>query len=62
MFNNANVLYKTRFMDGVSTIARYDQPQNRNKASALEEDQEVRKNDKRRRAAPGNFLTAVAAS
>ncbi|NWR66826.1 SMC2 protein, partial [Bucorvus abyssinicus] len=41
MFNNANVLYKTRFVDGVSTIARYDQPQKRNKASALEEDQEV---------------------
>ncbi|XP_027760698.1 structural maintenance of chromosomes protein 2 [Empidonax traillii] len=25
MFNNANVLYKTRFLDGVSTITRYDQ-------------------------------------
>ncbi|OWK57274.1 Structural maintenance of chromosomes protein 2 [Lonchura striata] len=25
MFNNANVLYKTRFVDGVSTIARYSQ-------------------------------------
>ncbi|NXQ29070.1 SMC2 protein, partial [Alaudala cheleensis] len=29
MFNNANVLYKTRFVDGVSTIARYSQTQNR---------------------------------
>ncbi|NWV85854.1 SMC2 protein, partial [Dasyornis broadbenti] len=29
MFNNANVLYKTRFVDGVSTIARYSQVQNR---------------------------------
>ncbi|NXR56872.1 SMC2 protein, partial [Hippolais icterina] len=29
MFNNANVLYKTRFVDGVSTIARYSQIQNR---------------------------------
>lgn len=29
MFNNANVLYKTRFVDGVSTIARYSQHQNR---------------------------------
>ncbi|NXB70266.1 SMC2 protein, partial [Donacobius atricapilla] len=28
MFNNANVLYKTRFVDGVSTIARYNQIQN----------------------------------
>ncbi|NXB39724.1 SMC2 protein, partial [Eulacestoma nigropectus] len=25
MFNNANVLYKTRFVDGISTIARYSQ-------------------------------------
>ncbi|NXK41687.1 SMC2 protein, partial [Piprites chloris] len=25
MFSNANVLYKTRFLDGVSTITRYDQ-------------------------------------
>ncbi|NXI88228.1 SMC2 protein, partial [Rhipidura dahli] len=29
MFNNANVLYKTRFVDGVSTITRYSQIQNR---------------------------------
>ncbi|NXH38968.1 SMC2 protein, partial [Dicaeum eximium] len=34
MFNNANVLYKTRFMDGVSTIARYSQGQNRKNESA----------------------------
>ncbi|NWT96632.1 SMC2 protein, partial [Urocynchramus pylzowi] len=27
MFNNANVLYKTRFVDGVSTVARYSQTQ-----------------------------------
>ena len=25
MFNNANVLYKTRFIDGVSTVTRYTQ-------------------------------------
>ncbi|NXO38051.1 SMC2 protein, partial [Locustella ochotensis] len=36
MFNNANVLYKTRFVDGVSTIARYSQSQNRKKESAPE--------------------------
>ncbi|XP_035420403.1 structural maintenance of chromosomes protein 2 [Cygnus atratus] len=30
MFNNANVLYKTKFIDGVSTVARYSQLQNRN--------------------------------
>ncbi|NWZ94574.1 SMC2 protein, partial [Nesospiza acunhae] len=29
MFNNANVLYKTKFVDGVSTIARYSQTQNK---------------------------------
>lgn len=29
MFNNANVLYKTRFVDGVSTIARHSQTQNK---------------------------------
>ncbi|NXC08889.1 SMC2 protein, partial [Orthonyx spaldingii] len=34
MFNNANVLYKTRFVDGVSTIARYNQIQNRKNESA----------------------------
>lgn len=27
MFSNANVLYKTKFVDGVSTIARYAQMQ-----------------------------------
>ncbi|NXY45070.1 SMC2 protein, partial [Ceuthmochares aereus] len=36
MFNNANVLYKTRFVDGVSTVARYSQPQKRNKTPVLE--------------------------
>ncbi|XP_038626289.1 structural maintenance of chromosomes protein 2 [Tachyglossus aculeatus] len=35
MFNNANVLFKTKFVDGVSTIARYAQPQNgKHKAKA----------------------------
>ncbi|XP_009880428.1 PREDICTED: structural maintenance of chromosomes protein 2 [Charadrius vociferus] len=32
MFNNANVLYKTRFVDGVSTVARYDQFKSRNRS------------------------------
>lgn len=27
MFNNANVLYKTKFVDGVSTVTRYAQQQ-----------------------------------
>jgi len=29
MFNNANVLFKTKFVDGVSTVTRYVQHQNR---------------------------------
>ena len=29
MFNNANVLYKTKFVDGVSTVTRYVQHANR---------------------------------
>ncbi|NXB94785.1 SMC2 protein, partial [Vidua chalybeata] len=37
MFNNANVLYKTRFVDGVSTIARYSQTQRRKKRDCLQE-------------------------
>ncbi|NXE78498.1 SMC2 protein, partial [Cochlearius cochlearius] len=40
MFNNANVLYKTKFVDGVSTIARYTQIQSKNNTTAL---QKVRK-------------------
>lgn len=28
MFNNANVLFKTKFVDGVSTVARFTQSQN----------------------------------
>ncbi|NXM45142.1 SMC2 protein, partial [Gymnorhina tibicen] len=39
MFNNANVLYKTRFVDGVSTIARYSQIQNRNNEPACKKDE-----------------------
>ncbi|KAM4753352.1 structural maintenance of chromosomes protein 2 [Cyanocitta cristata] len=34
MFNNANVLYKTRFVDGISTITRYSQIRNRKKEPA----------------------------
>ncbi|NXP34119.1 SMC2 protein, partial [Leiothrix lutea] len=39
MFNNANVLYKTRFVDGVSTIARYSQHQNRKNEPARKKDE-----------------------
>ncbi|NXA24941.1 SMC2 protein, partial [Ibidorhyncha struthersii] len=41
MFNNANVLYKTRFVDGVSTVARYDQFKSRN-TSTYKKSQKVR--------------------
>ncbi|NWV28362.1 SMC2 protein, partial [Origma solitaria] len=37
MFSNANVLYKTRFVDGVSTVERYRQFQNRSNESACKE-------------------------
>ncbi|NXG59193.1 SMC2 protein, partial [Hemiprocne comata] len=35
MFNNANVLYKTKFVDGVSTVTRYQQFQRKNAAPPL---------------------------
>ena len=34
MFNNANVLYKTKFVDGVSTVTRYVQQQRNNSTSS----------------------------
>ena len=33
MFNNANVLFKTKFVDGVSTVTRYVQQQSSRTAS-----------------------------
>ncbi|XP_068033476.1 structural maintenance of chromosomes protein 2 [Anomalospiza imberbis] len=43
MFNNANVLYKTRFLDGVSTIARYHQTQKRKKSNCRQEPSKKKK-------------------
>ncbi|RLV97032.1 hypothetical protein DV515_00012184 [Chloebia gouldiae] len=43
MFNNANVLYKTRFVDGVSTIARYSQIKNRRKSKCQQPSAKKRK-------------------
>ncbi|CAG2193596.1 SMC2 [Mytilus edulis] len=37
MFNNANVLYKTRFVDGVSTVTRYVQHHKSTSSSANKE-------------------------
>lgn len=34
MFTNANVLFKTRLVDGVSTVSRYDTIQNKKKTAA----------------------------
>ncbi|NWY62967.1 SMC2 protein, partial [Chionis minor] len=39
MFTNANVLYKTKFVDGVSTVARYEQFKSKNNPSALKKSQ-----------------------
>ncbi|KAM6289424.1 structural maintenance of chromosomes protein 2 [Aegotheles albertisi] len=43
MFSNANVLYKTSFVDGVSTVQRHEQLQKRNKGPALQKDDKLRK-------------------
>ncbi|XP_037230207.1 structural maintenance of chromosomes protein 2 isoform X1 [Falco rusticolus] len=43
MFSNANVLYKTKFVDGVSTVTRHSQLKERKNASVLEKAQKVPK-------------------
>ncbi|XP_069736366.1 structural maintenance of chromosomes protein 2 [Phaenicophaeus curvirostris] len=58
MFNNANVLYTTRFVDGVSTVSRYSQPQRRNKTPILEKAKKKGNSGKKRHAELGNsFLS-----
>ncbi|XP_013912084.1 PREDICTED: structural maintenance of chromosomes protein 2 [Thamnophis sirtalis] len=47
MFNNANVLYKTKFLDGVSTVARYTQAQNGNNGAAQQRADKLSKKEKR---------------
>lgn len=39
MFNNANVLYKTKFVDGISTVTRY--VQHANKSNEGKENQQA---------------------
>lgn len=56
MFNNANVLYKTKFVDGVSTVTRYEQFQNRKNAGALKKTHEVPKREKRQSAETATIL------
>ncbi|XP_010129016.1 PREDICTED: structural maintenance of chromosomes protein 2 [Chlamydotis macqueenii] len=55
MFSNANVLYKTKFVDGVSTVERYSQRQSRRNAAP----EKACKNAGRRPSEPG-ILCAVA--
>lgn len=43
MFNNANVLYKTRFVDGVSTVTRYVQHQSVSTSVNKENDRHSKK-------------------
>ncbi|XP_063151049.1 structural maintenance of chromosomes protein 2 [Candoia aspera] len=49
MFNNANVLYKTKFLDGVSTVARYTQAQNGNSGATQQKAGKIKKKEKRPR-------------
>lgn len=47
MFNNANVLYKTKFVDGVSTVARYTQAQNGNIGGVQQRPDKLKTKEKR---------------
>ncbi|XP_066470739.1 structural maintenance of chromosomes protein 2 [Tiliqua scincoides] len=49
MFNNANVLYKTKFVDGVSTVARYAQAQNGNSGAVQQQPDKLKTKEKRQR-------------
>lgn len=49
MFNNANVLFKTKFVDGVSTVARFAQNQNGGNAASQQKMDKSRSKDKRNR-------------
>ncbi|KAH0628379.1 hypothetical protein JD844_009458 [Phrynosoma platyrhinos] len=49
MFNNANVLYKTKFVDGVSTVARYTQAQTGNSGAAQHRPDKTKTKEKTQR-------------
>ncbi|MEE6507885.1 hypothetical protein FKM82_017223 [Ascaphus truei] len=49
MFNNANVLFKTKFVDGVSTVARFAQIQNSGNVSAHQRPDKTKSKEKRNR-------------
>ncbi|KAL8203024.1 UNVERIFIED_CONTAM: Structural maintenance of chromosomes protein 2 [Gekko kuhli] len=50
MFNNANVLYKTKFVDGVSTVTRFAQVQNSNSGLHGGEGLKAKTKEKKQRA------------
>lgn len=49
MFNNANVLFKTKFVDGVSTVARFAQNQNGGNTASQQKMDKSRSKEKRNR-------------
>ncbi|KAG8595152.1 hypothetical protein GDO81_001435, partial [Engystomops pustulosus] len=49
MFNNANVLFKTKFVDGVSTVARFAQNQNGGAPTGQQRLDKSKSKDKRNR-------------
>lgn len=46
MFNNANVLYKTKFVDGVSTVTRY--VQNASRSTSVSSNKENERTGKKK--------------
>lgn len=51
MFNNANVLFKTKFVDGVSTVTRYVQHGRSTSVSNIVADKENNRNSKKKQQA-----------
>ncbi|KAG8454999.1 hypothetical protein GDO86_001281 [Hymenochirus boettgeri] len=49
MFNNANVLFKTKFVDGVSTVGRFAQNQNGGNSAAHQKTDKSKSKEKRNR-------------
>ncbi|KAM9262917.1 structural maintenance of chromosomes protein 2 [Morus bassanus] len=62
MFSNANVLYQTKFVDGVSTVARYEQCRSRRNAVAPKKAQKALKSPKTGPAELEQFLYTIVAS
>ena len=58
MFNNANVLFKTKFVDGVSTVTRYTQVQPKGAVSHSQREKPQKKATKRPRRADDDYIEA----